>query len=167
MDKPFESARFWRIGVDPTKSRPAAEALIRRILRGGSLPTINTLVDSYNLASIETEIALAAFDARKVKGELLMHSSQIGEKFQGIGLDQPMTFQGGEIVVSDNEKMIAVYPHRDAEETKVIEATEDVLLMVCGVPGIPKQTLLKAGTIALKYITRFGNGAAEIEPYPL
>jgi len=40
---------FWRIGVDPTKNRPAAEALIRRILGGSSIPTINTLVDSLTL----------------------------------------------------------------------------------------------------------------------
>src|SRR3989442_15085108 len=41
---------FWRVGIDPTKIRPAAEALIRRILGGKPLPTINTLVDAYNLA---------------------------------------------------------------------------------------------------------------------
>lgn len=153
---------FWRIGVDPTKNRPAAEALIRRILGGGSIPTINTLVDSYNLASIETEIALAAFDAGKVKGELLMQPSKVDEKFEGIGMDKPMTFQGGEVVVSDSEKLIAIYPHRDAEDTKVTEATKDILLMVCGVPGIQNETLLKAGKVAIEYITRFCDGAANI-----
>ncbi|MCD6420868.1 MAG: hypothetical protein J7L17_00465, partial [Thaumarchaeota archaeon] len=59
---------FWRIGLDPTKTRPAAEALIRRILAGRGLPTINTLVDAYNLASAEACIALAAFDADKIAG---------------------------------------------------------------------------------------------------
>jgi DNA/RNA-binding domain of Phe-tRNA-synthetase-like protein len=153
---------FWKIGVDPTKTRPAAEALIRRILGGGSIPTINTLVDSYNLASIETEIALAAFDAGKVKGELFMRSSKLGERFEGIGMDKPMAFQGGEIVVSDSEKLIAVYPHRDAEDTKVTEATKDIILMICGVPGIQDETLLKAGKTALEYITRFCEGATNI-----
>ncbi|HUW43054.1 MAG TPA: hypothetical protein VMW02_02320, partial [Thermoplasmata archaeon] len=28
---------FWRLGVDPTKTRPASEALIRRILKGSSI----------------------------------------------------------------------------------------------------------------------------------
>ena len=53
---------FWRIGVDPTKIRPASEALIRRALRGRSIPDINTLVDAYNLASIDSVIPLASFD---------------------------------------------------------------------------------------------------------
>ena len=52
---------FWKIGIDPTKIRPAAEALIRRVLANKSIPSINNVVDSYNLASINTEIALAAF----------------------------------------------------------------------------------------------------------
>jgi len=146
---------FWRIGVDPTKNRPAAEALIRRILGGGSIPNINTLVDSYNLASIETEIALAAFDSGKINGELLMRSSKIGEKFEGIGMARPMTFQGGEVVVSDSEKLIAVYPYRDAEDTKVTESTVDIILMICGVPGIQNEMLLKAGKVAVEYLARF------------
>jgi len=35
---------FWRAGIDPTKNRPAAEALIRRVLGGKAIPNINTLV---------------------------------------------------------------------------------------------------------------------------
>jgi DNA/RNA-binding domain of Phe-tRNA-synthetase-like protein len=63
---------FWKAGIDPTKVRPAAEALIRRILGGKAVPSINNVVDSYNLASIKTEVALAAFDEDKLKGDLIM-----------------------------------------------------------------------------------------------
>ncbi len=59
---------FWRVGIDPTKNRPAAEALTRRVVSGKDLPTINTLVDSYNLASIKTSVAIAAFDLNKISG---------------------------------------------------------------------------------------------------
>src|SRR3979409_2153884 len=45
---------FWRVGVDPTKVRPAAEALLRRVIQGKPFPRINALVDAYNLASAET-----------------------------------------------------------------------------------------------------------------
>ena len=59
---------FWRIGVDPTKVRPAAEALIRRVLGGKSIPRINNLVDAYNLASMTTCIALGSFRPRQAQG---------------------------------------------------------------------------------------------------
>jgi DNA/RNA-binding domain of Phe-tRNA-synthetase-like protein len=38
---------FWKVGIDPTKTRPAGEALTRRILGGRDLPRVNTVVDSY------------------------------------------------------------------------------------------------------------------------
>jgi DNA/RNA-binding domain of Phe-tRNA-synthetase-like protein len=146
---------FWRIGIDPTKIRPAAEALIRRILAGKTLPCINTLVDAYNLASIKSRIALATFDADKLEGNLLMRFAQEGEQFYGIGMEKPLMLKGGKIVVSDNERLIAVYPYRDADNTKVTEKTENVTMVVCGVPGIPKETLENASRVAVDYINRF------------
>lgn len=154
---------FWEIGVDPTKNRPAAEALIRRILRGENLQCINTLVDAYNLASIKTEIALAAFDADKLTGNLLMRVAKTCEEFMGIGMNKPMILQGSEIVVSDEEKLVAIYPHRDAEDTKVTEQTRNVLLLVCGVPGISEEALQNAAHVAIEFITRFCGGEGRVE----
>ena len=149
---------FWRVGIDPTKNRPAAEALIRRILGGRTIPNINTLVDAYNLASIKTEIALAAFDADKLKGALLMQFAEKGEEFLGIGMEKPMLLKGGEIVISDEEKLVAIYPYRDADSTKITEKTKNVVLLVCGVPSIGEETLQNATRVALEFITRFCGG---------
>lgn len=149
---------FWRVGIDPTKNRPASEALIRRVLRRRALPRINTLVDAYNLASIKTEVALAAFDADKIKGNLLMRFADEGDEFVGIGMKQPMRIYGGEIVVVDAEKIVAIYPHRDAENTKITEATRNVLIMVCGVPGLVDEVVQDAARVAKEYITRFCGG---------
>jgi DNA/RNA-binding domain of Phe-tRNA-synthetase-like protein len=146
---------FWRNGIDPTKIRPAVEALIRRILAGKTLPCINTLVDAYNLASIKSRIALATFDADKLEGDLLMRFAEEGEQFIGIGMKKPLILRGGEIVVSDNEKLVAVYPYRDADNTKVTEKTENITIVVCGVPGIPEEALENASRITVDYIKRF------------
>ena len=153
---------FWKVGIDPTKIRPAAEALIRRILGGKSVPIINTAVDSYNLASIKSEIALAAFDRDRLQGNLRMRFARKGERFLGIGMVEPKELQGGEIVVSDKLNLVAIYPYRDADETKITEKTKKVLLMVCGVPGISKEDLVNAADIATEYITRFCNGIKSV-----
>ncbi len=146
---------FWRIGIDPTKIRPAAEALIRRILGGKNIPHINTLVDVYNVASIRSGIALATFDSDKLEGDIIMRFAIKGEEFYGIGMEEPLVLKGGEIVLCDNEKMIAVYPYRDADNTKVTEKTKNVTIVICGVPGISKTTLEKAAKVTLEYINRF------------
>jgi len=149
---------FWRIGIDPTKVRPAAEALIRRVLRGSPIPKINTLVDAYNLASMETGVALAAFDVNRIGKDLLMREAREGEQFLGIGMEKPVTLNGGEIVVEDGEKLIAVYPYRDAEYSKVTLQTRRVLMLICGVPDIDEATLEEGKRVTAQYVTRFCGG---------
>ena len=126
------------------------------------IPTINNVVDSYNLASIRTEIALAAFNRDELKGSLLMRAAEKGERFLGIGMSEPMELNGGEVVISDEEKLVAVYPYRDAERSKVSETTRRLLILVCGVPGVDEQLLLEAGRVALDLVPRFCGGEARL-----
>lgn len=146
---------FWRIGIDPTKIRPSAEALIRRILQGKELPCINTAVDSYNLASVETGISIAGFDASKINGALFLRKAKAGEEFSGIGMDQPILLAGNEIVIEDSKRIVAVYPYRDSEETKITEDTNEAIFIMCGVPGITNQRLVEAKRITEEYVGRF------------
>lgn len=149
---------FWRVGIDPTKVRPAAEALIRRVLAGRPIPKINSLVDAYNLASIKTGIPLAAFDKEEVEGDLTARYAEPREEFLGIGMTEPVKLKGGEIVIADEEKLIAIYPHRDSDQTKIKDSTHNVLLMTCGAPGINEEILSRAEETAVKYIVRFCGG---------
>ncbi|OGD44580.1 hypothetical protein A3K69_03350 [Candidatus Bathyarchaeota archaeon RBG_16_57_9] len=151
---------FWRLGVDPTKNRPAAEALIRRVLRDSPIPRINTWVDAYNLVSMETAIPVASFDADKLRGELIMREAEAGEPFTGIGMDKPMTLAGGEAVIQDDEALVAVYPYRDADHSKVSLETENVLMLMCGAPGVAMETLSRASHVAREVLPRFCGGRA-------
>ncbi|MCX8204874.1 MAG: phenylalanine--tRNA ligase beta subunit-related protein [Candidatus Nezhaarchaeota archaeon] len=150
---------FWKIGVDPTKVRPAGEALIRRTLVGKPAPRVNTLVDAYNLASMKTSVALAAFDLSKIKLPLTLRFSKPGEIFRGIGMDRARELRGGEVVVSDEEKLVAIYPYRDSDDTKVTMSTRDVALLTCGVPGLREAVLIEAEELAIRYITMFCGGS--------
>lgn len=149
---------FWRVGIDPTKTRPASEALLRRVLQGKDMPRINTLVDSYNIASMETHVPLAVFDAAKLEGDMVMRMAVAGEKFHGIGMTAEETLTGKEVVVQDDRMLIAIYPYRDADFSKVMTETKDVSIMVCGVPGIELSRLGEAKRLAADYIVRFCGG---------
>jgi DNA/RNA-binding domain of Phe-tRNA-synthetase-like protein len=149
---------YWRLGIDPTKVRPASEALIRRILQGGSIPTINTAVDAINIASMRTQIVIDAIDVNKIAGRLEIRFSSKGEKFLGIGMKHEVELRGDEIVISDDNGAIALYPHRDSERTKVTDQTIQVLTVSCGVPGIENEELLAAGREVANLIIRFCGG---------
>ena len=135
---------FWRLGVDPTKTRPASEALVRRILKGSSIPRINDFVDAYNLTSIETGIPIAAFDINAVGEDVTLRFSNPGEEFLGIGMPSGKELLQGILVMSSGDILIAIYPYRDAEESKITLETSDAVLISCGVLGISSDAIANA-----------------------
>lgn len=143
---------YWSIGIDPTKIRPSSEALLRRILQGKPFPEINNVVDAYNLASAMSLISIGAYDMDKIAGKLTLDISH-GEEFIGIGGKRLIT--RGEIVVRDEEKIINIFPYRDADHTKVTESTREVLFLFSGVKGIERDYLLKAREKTTDIVRRF------------
>ncbi len=151
---------FWQMGIDPTKVRPAAEALIRRALRGNPIPKINTWVDAYNLVSMESAIPVASFDAELLEGPLLMRGAVKGEEFLGIGMKKPVVLGGGEAVIEDGKRLVAIYPYRDADYSKVTMKTRNVLMLMCGAPGITLAEMEESAALARRILSRFCGGAA-------
>lgn len=152
---------FWKLDIDPTKNRPAAEALIRRVLRNRPIPKINTWVDAYNLVSITSTIPIASFDLDLLEGDLLMREAKTGEEFLGIGMKEPTTMKGGEAVIEDGTRLVAIYPYRDADYSKVSLKTTNVLMLMCGAPGITLETLNASALEAKKVLPRFCGGIVD------
>ena len=149
---------FWKLGIDPTKTRPAAEALIRRILRGNSLYKINTFVDTYNLVSMKAAIPIASFDDYTLNDDLYMREAEPGEEFLGIAMKHPRFLRGGEVIIEDGEQLVAIYPYRDADSTKVTLATQDVKMLICGAPSIEDEVLLSTAELAKEILAKFCGG---------
>jgi DNA/RNA-binding domain of Phe-tRNA-synthetase-like protein len=149
---------FWRVGIDPTKTRPASEALVRRILADKPLPTINTAVDAYNLASALSGVPIAAFDEDRLRGGLTMRFAGDGERFRGIGMKEPVTLGANQVVINDEEQLIAVYPYRDSDDTKVTPGTKRMHVVSCGVPGISPDRVMKAYEMAAEYLEMYSGG---------
>ncbi len=160
-DKPlFRAYRdfFWSVGIDPTKTRPASEALVRRILAGKTLPSINTAVDAYNLASIRTGVPIGAFDAGMLKGDLTMRFAEEGEEFLGIGMEKPLVLQNNQVILTDEKEIIAIYPYRDSDATKITPATKTIHIVACGVPNIQRETVITAYDLSRYYLMEYASG---------
>ncbi len=148
---------YWRLGIDPTKTRPSSEALIRRILRTKSIPLINNVVDAGNFASVETLIPIGLYDLDRIKGVLKLRLSREGEIFEPIGGSREVLRQGLP-VLADDEKIIHLYPHRDSKHTMIRDTTKNVLVVSCGVPNVPATLVVEAAKKTIDYIVRFANG---------
>lgn len=142
---------YWRIGIDPTKKRPAGEALARRILSGSGIPSINNLVDAGNLASAETLIPIGIYDLDKISGELVLRFAREGEEFVDIK-GRKSGLKPNEIVLVDDVGVVHVFPHRDSQRTMITDATRRALIIGCGVKGVPRELVEEACDKVLQYL---------------
>lgn len=72
------------LGLDPTKTRPSNEALLRRALKGEPLYRINTLVDALNLASLRYQLPFGLYDLDRVVPPVVLRMGGAGEGYEGI-----------------------------------------------------------------------------------
>lgn len=72
--------------------------------------------------------------------------------------DQPKVLKGKEIVIEDGESLVAIYPYRDADKSKITPETTEILLMSCGVPGVEGEKLDEAVNLAAAYLIEYCRG---------
>ena len=120
-------------GKDPSRYRPASEALIRRMLQGKKLYQIDTLVDLVNLASITYGYSIGGFDADKFEGETLtLGVGKAGEPYEGIGRGM-INIEG--LPVYRDEKGGVGTPTSDNERTKMELKTTHLVVLINGYDG--------------------------------
>ena len=120
-------------GKDPSRYRPASEALIRRILQGKKLYQIDTLVDLINLASIAYGYSIGGFDADEmVGGQLTLGIGKADEPYEGIGRGL-INIEG--LPVYRDEIGGVGTPTSDHERTKITARTTHLLVLINGYDG--------------------------------
>jgi DNA/RNA-binding domain of Phe-tRNA-synthetase-like protein len=72
------------LGLDPTKTRPSSEALLRRALKGEALYRVNTLVDALNLCSLRAQLPFGLYDLERVEPPIVLRRGRAGEAYEGI-----------------------------------------------------------------------------------
>jgi DNA/RNA-binding domain of Phe-tRNA-synthetase-like protein len=133
---------FHRLGVDPTKSRPASEALLRRVLQGKGLPEIHPAVDVCNLASLEHQLPLGLYDRAHVKGAIVARIGRSGEGYEGIRKGRVNVV--GRPLLADDEGAFGA-PTSDSARTQMTAETRALLAVIyCPVdrPGDHLSTML-------------------------
>jgi len=123
-------AAFRDFGVDPTKYRSAAEALLRRLTKKGDIPSINTLVDLCNLVSIRYALPVAAFEARAVLGFIQVHFADGTESFQPLGESTAEHPESGEVIFSGGKGSVVArrWCWRQSEDSAAQLDTQEVII---------------------------------------
>ena len=142
---------YKRCGKDPSRYRPSAEALRRRLLRGLELYQIDTLVDLINLVSLRTGHSIGGFDADEIQGtDLELGIGRAEELFEGIG--RGMLNIEGLPVYRDRIGGIGT-PTSDHERTKMKLETRHILAIVNGYNG--QEGLKDAAEMILELLEKY------------
>ena len=123
---------YKRIGVDPTKTRPSSEALLRRVRKGQPLPRVNSAVDVINWTSVERQLPFGLYDADRIEGEVVARLGEPGESYAGIRKDE--VHVAGRFVVADAKGAFG-NPTSDSLRTSVTVETTALLVVVFAPAG--------------------------------
>ncbi len=118
---------YKKVGIDPTKTRPSNEALLRRVRKGDTIPRINSAVDIVNWCSLEFQMPYGLYDFSKVSGPVTMRLGAEGESYPGIRKDDVNV--GGRITVADRIGPFG-NPTSDSARTMVTPAATELLVVV-------------------------------------
>ena len=132
-------------GTKPSDYRPSAEALVRRTIKTGKLPVINTAVDLYNVVSVKHIIPMGGFDADKVEGDIYLRVSDGGETFTPLGASKQEETYSGEVVYADDARILTRrWNFRDADETKITSETRNLVMFIDASPEIKLENVESA-----------------------
>ncbi|MBQ1123567.1 B3/4 domain-containing protein [Streptomyces sp. B15] len=124
---------FATLGLKPTQYRCAAESLLRRFRKEGSLPGIHPLIDLCNAASLAFAIPVGVFDLARITGDLRVRHAEGDEVYE--------TFSGseehpepGEVIFADDAGRAHArrWTNRQSGHSAVREETAEVLIIAEG-----------------------------------
>jgi DNA/RNA-binding domain of Phe-tRNA-synthetase-like protein len=125
---------FSGFGVKPTQYRSAAEALLRRLTKQGSIPSINALVDLGNLVAVRHAVPVAVFDLESIVGGTEVRLATGAEPFTDLGTDTITHPEEGEVVFADDTGKVSArrWCWRQSSESAAGADTTEVLITVEG-----------------------------------
>jgi DNA/RNA-binding domain of Phe-tRNA-synthetase-like protein len=122
------------LGKDPSRYRPAAEALLRRIAQGKGLYRINAVVDASNLVSIATGFSIGAYDLETIAPPVLFRVGKAGESYEGIGKG-PLNLESLPLFADARGPFGS--PTSDSERTMIKSGTRRLLMILIGFAPTP------------------------------
>jgi DNA/RNA-binding domain of Phe-tRNA-synthetase-like protein len=143
---------YKQVGLDPTKTRPSSEALLRRVKRGDELPRINSLVDVINWCSVETQLPFGLYDLDHVRGPVVLRLGLDDEGYAGIRKDTVRV--GGRMTLADDLGPFG-NPTSDSARTMVTPATTRALVVIFA-PAGQSGAAARAVTLTRARIEQYG-----------
>jgi DNA/RNA-binding domain of Phe-tRNA-synthetase-like protein len=125
------------LGKDPSRYRPSAEALARRLTQGKGLHRINNVVDTGNLISLKTGFSIGVYDLSTLAAPIIFRKGETDEGYKAIGRGR-LNLENLPIFV-DAEGPFGS-PTSDSERSLVSVDTDELLMIIIGFGETPNMS---------------------------
>ncbi|NNF99671.1 MAG: hypothetical protein HKM93_09855 [Desulfobacteraceae bacterium] len=155
---------FRSFGAKPGKYRSSIEAMVRRVLGGNEIPSINALVDIGNALSLKYVVPMGGHAIDVVKQDLRLRPAGGEENFTAFGSDKTEHPKPGEIIFTDGDIVLTRrWSWRQAKHTLTLPETTAIEFNIDGLPplepGVVEEICRETGVC----IQRFCGGETEFQ----
>ncbi|HVY77971.1 MAG TPA: phenylalanine--tRNA ligase beta subunit-related protein [Solirubrobacterales bacterium] len=131
---------FRQIGLDPDRTRTPVEQLALDRLHDGAFVSRGMPADALTVATVETGVALRAFDAARIEGELCIRDSAPGESLPG----KPAKLAQGTLTIADDRAPLGLLFGGGPVDRTVDEETRRIAVVALQVKGVPQAAVDEA-----------------------
>lgn len=119
--------------IDPTRTRPSSEALLRRVMKGKPLPRICNAVDLCTLCSLRFLLPIGLYDAGRIRGAAELRVGAAGDSYPGIRKDD--VHLEGRPALFDEDGPFG-NPTSDSRRTSVSGSTRALWMVIFAPPSL-------------------------------
>ncbi len=150
---------YRKFGFKPSLNRSSIEALMRRILQGKEVPSINPIVDAYNLVSIISLLPAGGDDIDQTDGDITLTMADGTEHFIMLGSDKSEEIKKGEVIYRDEKEVLCrSWNYRECDKSKITKDTKNVCLVLEGLEHTSEEEILEALAKLRELLTPFCTG---------
>lgn len=145
---------YRKLRFDPSRYRPASEALMRRVLQQKQLYFVNSAVDVNNYCSLKYLLPMGLYDADKIEGDVVYRVAAEGSYINIAGNEASTE---GKPFLTDSAGVFG-NPTSDSRRTAVTLYTQNLLLVVYAAEEVSHDEMSEILQFTGTMLVRFNGG---------
>ena len=147
-------------GAKPKDHPSSIESLVRRVLKGQHLRSVNRLVDLYNTISLRHLVPVGGEDLAAVAGDVdLTFATDHEPPVRLLGEPEARPPKPGEVIYKDRVGALCRrWNWKEADRTKLTEQTTDGFLVIEGLPPVDRALVESAAAELAALVQRHCGG---------
>jgi lysyl-tRNA synthetase, class II len=134
---------YKKFGAKPKEHLSSVENLSTRIVKGGTIAPINTLVDLYNTVSLKYMLPIGGEDLDAIAGDIALRYATADEKaVRLLGEKEERIPVVGEVIYADDRgAMCRRFNWKQADRTQLTEQTKNAIFIIEALPCVDTRLL--------------------------